>query len=597
MFFMYVFAFFIYGFDCYANEEKLEATVLSSSASTEKYTEEVIPYNNSFSLFGNTDSEIEGENAQAAVIGEHTEELSDSPGTLLRFKIGFEFQEANHLCPWAFTKYQIQKQPIFYVTHNERTLWSLVIDGMDLEFVTEPFANNEQELIERSVRSIEEACRTLKQLHAGRKKEGMSTDTLKFENWLCGEAIFSEQGCIRKSGLFDHFGCDLETTGLYWQVKDCFFSFGKFEDIKFQPQMTVQLPIEKIIPVLLCLYGTNDSFYISEITELLSCFNGKKPPESLKDILTVLGNMQSSITLSNNQIKNISKEYSFLFLFLFHLQELTKSINCSDSENQRLYSLYRDYMQYHQINAKRELTLLSRRPLSVVWQDIVDNLDQASSFQDVVGEHTSTEYLYEISNKIKLVNYGKKYRRAADGGSLNIAYLDDNYIPNTIERWFINNGIVAASLLRIYDPSTFADSLNKIIISIEDPSAVIRPFVVIKDGALEGIEEKISEYDLLSPPIFLPDTDSMGAFKDQEIDLAYGEGIFEFRYIRCISQFALNRIKDKISEIHKNNEGNPKLQFLDFLGFIKEDSNDMSSLLSSVKGLLMVLEDIIVKGN
>ena len=596
MFFLYILIFFVYRFDCCASEEKLEATALSSSASTEKYQEEGAPYDNSFSLFGNSDSEFEGENAHATVIGDHPEVLFDSPGALLRFKIGFEFQEANHLCPWAFTKYQIQKQPIFYVTHNERTLWSLVIDGMDLEFVTEPFANDEQELIERSVRSIEEACRTLKQLHAGRKKEGMSTDTLKFENWLCGEAIFSEQECIRKLGLFDNFGCDLETTDLYWQVKDCFFNFGKFEDIKFQPQMTVQLPIEKIIPVLLCLYGTNDSFYISEITELLSHFNGKKPPESLKDILTVLGNMQPSITPANNQIKNISKEYSFLFLFFLHVQELTKSINCSEAENQRLYSLYRDYMQYHQINAKRELTLLSRRPLSVVWRDIVDNSDHAGSFQDVVGEHTSAEYLYEISNKIKLVNYGKKYRRG-DGGSLNIAYLDVNYPPNTIEKWFINNGIVAASLLRTYDLSTFADSLNNIIISIDNPSAVMRPFVVIKDGVLEGIEEKVSEYDLLSPPIFLPDTDSMGAFKDRAIDLAYGEGIFEFRYIRCISQYAINHIKDKISQIHENEEGNPKLQFLDFLGFIKDDSNDMNSLLSSVKGLLMALENIIVKGN
>jgi hypothetical protein len=139
--------------------------------------------------------------------------------------------------------------------------------------------------------------------------------------------------------------------------------------------------------------------------------------------------------------------------------------------------------------------------------------------------------------------------------------------------------------------------LNNIIISIDNPSAVMRPFVVIKDGVLEGIEEKVSEYDLLSPPIFLPDTDSMGAFKDRAIDLAYGEGIFEFRYIRCISQYAINHIKDKISQIHENEEGNPKLQFLDFLGFIKDDSNDMNSLLSSVKGLLMALENIIVKGN
>ena len=125
----------------------------------------------------------------------------------------------------------------------------------------------------------------------------------------------------------------------------------------------------------------------------------------------------------------------------------------------------------------------------------------------------------------------------------------------------------------------------------------MRPCLIVNGGVLERIGEKDSEYDLLSPPLFLPDTDSMGAFKDKAINLAYGEGIFEFRYIRFISQHAINHIKNKISGINEHQEVNPEIKVFNFLGFIKDDIHDASSLLSSVKGLCLLLEDIISQDN
>lgn len=97
-----------------------------------------------------------------------------------KFKIGFEFQEANHLCSWAKDMIDIQKKPIFTVSKNGRKLWTLVIDWQDLEFVTEPFTNNEWSELEECIESIELACNILKILIEKYKKE------VSFKKWIFG---------------------------------------------------------------------------------------------------------------------------------------------------------------------------------------------------------------------------------------------------------------------------------------------------------------------------------------------------------------------------------------------------------------------------
>jgi hypothetical protein len=70
----------------------------------------------------------------------------------LPFKIGFEFQEVNGLCPWAIADVRIQKKPIFSLNKvlgsdfPERPLWHVELDTNDIEFVTEPFSYKEKEL-------------------------------------------------------------------------------------------------------------------------------------------------------------------------------------------------------------------------------------------------------------------------------------------------------------------------------------------------------------------------------------------------------------------------------------------------------------------
>lgn len=48
----------------------------------------------------------------APVLSSDTDDCS-SPALNIPFKIGFEFQEVNGLCPWALDNFHLQKKPIF----------------------------------------------------------------------------------------------------------------------------------------------------------------------------------------------------------------------------------------------------------------------------------------------------------------------------------------------------------------------------------------------------------------------------------------------------------------------------------------------------
>lgn len=157
------------------------------------------------------------------------------------FKIGFEFQEVNHLCPWALAQLDCQKKEIFYVKCDDTKLWSVVIDGRDIEFVTEPFGNDQKELIRLAVQGICRACDVLFNFKNDRKSESDEIlGLLTFEDWLRG--IENCDLTHKIDGLFDVFDCDLETTDIYHRIKNQHLDVKKEFSIKFQPQMTLQLP-------------------------------------------------------------------------------------------------------------------------------------------------------------------------------------------------------------------------------------------------------------------------------------------------------------------------------------------------------------------
>jgi hypothetical protein len=95
------------------------------------------------------------------------------------FKIGLELQESNHLCPWGIDEEGVQNTPIFSVQKGSRHFWDITIDWQDLEFVTSPFSNLEEESFNSAIESIRIVCDTLSELNS---ESGM-VGAVTFKKW------------------------------------------------------------------------------------------------------------------------------------------------------------------------------------------------------------------------------------------------------------------------------------------------------------------------------------------------------------------------------------------------------------------------------
>ena len=85
----------------------------------------------------------------------------------MRFKLGFEFQEISGLCPWALYDTKVQKKPLFWMikynpeTGSKRRLWHVVIDTTDIEFVTEPFSDEDGAMLKVCIETLSASFRIL----------------------------------------------------------------------------------------------------------------------------------------------------------------------------------------------------------------------------------------------------------------------------------------------------------------------------------------------------------------------------------------------------------------------------------------------------
>ena len=113
-------------------------------ASAESYNDDPLANYNNFS--SGIVEEVDDEDISPQVII-----LKNEPSKM-KFKLGFEFQESSSLYPWALNNNSVQKKSIFSFHLNERAkeLWHVEIDTNDIEFVTSPFLNTEQDDLEQS---------------------------------------------------------------------------------------------------------------------------------------------------------------------------------------------------------------------------------------------------------------------------------------------------------------------------------------------------------------------------------------------------------------------------------------------------------------
>lgn len=531
--------------------------------------------------------------------------------------MGIELQESHNLCPWAKTQPSIQKKILFSFEDltSQRKLGGVVIDGADIEFVLEPFSHNEEHLLNKATKSVLTACKFLmprdpdqtdlqnalnhskvtnligknnfERKVAAALRVSENQDFSKafgiWKAWLLSHEkykdssheeleqiwnvqlqepvldlnrIFALAGLANSSEItFDEWlskmknpfsaeGINISTTSEYEEVKRK--TIRKTPQVSFEPQVTLQYPIEYSIPLFFSLFGMDkNSPTIKQLVFALPLLN------NIEDIK------------SGNTREYFTKEKGLSFLHALTLLGITST----DKDDLTLLHKLEERHLRGQVDAKGALILMSRRPFSDMWKDIIAASGQEitlASFLNLYLENMThnnlffDRFAYSLGKSGTsegaphiIPNYGEEYV-TLNGTPRDLTFLADFFTPEFKEKCgdvsysFLKKGILSTVMIRNFDP-------KRVKIIKED--RVITPQTVFENYVMQAIEtipqpniryefdlvnkelkEKSSAFDILSPPLFLDDEDSMGAYKgyDPAKILEFGEAIIEIRLAKNI---------------------------------------------------------------
>lgn len=311
------------------------------------------------------------------------------------------------------------------------------------------------------------------------------------------------------------------------------------EKIRFQPQATIQYPLEYSIPLFFSLFGFNKESPI--ITKLVPAL------PFLEEI--------SQIAEDKGMEKYCTKKTSLVFL---HALTLSSIISNNNTDSTLLHNIYRRF-EDGQVDAKGLLHFMSRRPFSEMWKNVKD---QEDSFLVLYEDRMKKNRVFsqrffnlsESGEEIEWIresypNYAEEFfseDRPTDlsylVGLLNPNFVDEN---RDVLNSLLKKGILSTIMIRNFHPEKVGvrtlDGSEKTTQKIFDayPQQSVQSIQDTKarytlDLEDRWINEQVFQYDNLSPPWFLSDDDAMGFYKQsdmQEIQ-KYGEAIVEIRMIK-----------------------------------------------------------------
>jgi len=475
-----------------------------------------------------------------------------------RFKIGFEFQEDNHLCNWAKERRDVQKIPIFIAENaNKEKLWHLEIDGEDIEFVTPPFSSEEKEgeNLRISLQSIDISYQKLSSMKNWKKDKFHASPDLTINEWLygidiTGMALRNQLETVMKSnpnpllekkleeikksaqGLIYFLNILLIPQPLFEKIKDCKFSDRNCK-LSFTPQVTIQHFLKDTIPLVVTLSGKTTS----------QKFRASLPFYSDKERF-----------LGQNYF---SSENGLLFLYALTITGIEHYKSCEHHEIiQSLNGIKRNFERYRQVDAKIYLDFLSRRPFSEMWQDIKDSV-AGESFASLYHERiiAANDHFTKAMRNFKFFNYAEEYYTGAfkrhDFLEAHVSKFPHTLIisnvssPNSADNplsFLLENGILSTGMIEALYSHTFENFLDHTITTVENPSERL-----MFDPDTFKVVHASSTVDSLSPPWFLHPENSMGFYSlDNDKSVSdtthYGEAVLEMRSISRINHRVLGKM-------------------------------------------------------
>lgn len=455
------------------------------------------------------------------------------PKNEMKFKIGFEFQEGSSLCPWAEKNYNIQKKPLieFKDKQDGKVLFTVVIDTTDLEFVTEPFSDHESDRMLRCMESITDSIDILGKLIAVRQ-----SGSVTFASWI--DAMQKMQGSI----------LSVLPTSTYSQWSEQLqnpFSVGESWDPVFQPQITIQHPLEYTIPLYFCLFGFEDP----------SCLMPFAASVPYRDLF--VGQFQTAQKRPNAKtfaelIQTFRQccQQKLAGLTFLHALTLVQMTPGDESDATFLKETLEMLEQYKQVDPKIRLTLMSRRPFSSMFADIATQKQDsyASFFLRFMSKNSGFMQEHNVPTLFFKANYAEQlFDRKTLGtkdlqnslGQFDVSFSSEN---EKILRKLLIQGVISTAMIRNSTyKGLYEDYFRRVIESVDKPLGK-RPIIREDEGAFSLAPEK-SNSDMLSPPWFLERDNAMGFYKDgtKQIDKRYGEAVIEVRDIKNVQPWFLEK--------------------------------------------------------
>lgn len=434
------------------------------------------------------------------------------------FKLGFEFQEINGLCPWALNDDKIQKKSVFLVKDitSNRELWEVVI-----EFVTKPFSYKEGQLLKISINTI---VRSLNDLKDSINQEHPTT----FESWI--------------KTLIQLLPVSIEYPELhiYEKVKNKILKPESLPWVPhFAPQATIQHPLEYAIPLYFSLFGFN--------SEYMPTFSASLP---LRDDFMEAQKEADSLAFGNVLAELKKKLNGLVFLHALTLTQMAPSENSTDE--QLLEETQEAYDKYQQVDPKMKLAIMSRRPFSQMYEDIKAPKEYFTHFQEVMGKNRA---FYQVPELFSRVNYAEQFFDLETASPKNLLTFCDLINEDFREKNIITlmslleRGIISTTMIRNFKNEVKIRGqpialflkyyYNFLLMSVDTPTG----------GVIMDVDNKLIiptewDHDLLSPPVFLNTNNSMGRFREKrspEELKEYGEAIVEIRGIKSIQSWCLKK--------------------------------------------------------
>lgn len=458
--------------------------------------------------------------------------------SFMPFKLGFEFQEIGGLCPWALHNQSVQKKPLFSMLEaggpemtNSQTLWHVVIDTDDIEFVTPPFSHSEASNLGRSIETLVEAFGILKSLLDNKK-------VVTFKEWT------SALGKV-------------DLTEVYRLVQDK--PIQRPHDTwtpRFAPQITIQHHLEWTIPLYFSLVGfsTPSMIPFKASIPLLDTFQKALKDNDSKKIEEMMAGYCTQ------------KLNGLVFLHALTLVSMTPIEECEDSVF--LHETVEHLEKYKQVDPKINLSLMSRRPFSSMLKDIQDMCSPQSYveyFHEMMQGNEDFNEIFEVPNLFEKTNYAEQFFDLETEKVRSMLHFKDFFDgdflkenDNDVGR-LLEQGVLSTSMVRNFkkEVRTLGMGKNEPIVLLQNYytmaiETVLKPTLTYvvhpdkKEEAKNPIEVVRCSYDVLSPPLLLDSENSMGNFKDDrtmeyKLDKAYGEAIIEVRNIGSVQKYFLNK--------------------------------------------------------